>query len=370
MKKITFLILTFFICAVGLAQPANDLCANAIAITGDGVINGTTVGATTDAAPTCIVNPTSPGVWYTFTDTSGTGSTVDIDICNGTATFDSKMSVYSGSCGALVCVTGNDDSCGLQSAVNFTTDGSSTYYVLVHGYGGATGVFDLTVSGFPASAPGGDISECATGLPLSIDPPLSVTSTVTVTETGVIGAASGDYNLDDVMLNIASGWASDLTITLVSPSSTSLVLTSGNGGMNGLNPAQNLMFTDSSANDVTTWGSSPPLADYQAEGGLFNTVFAGEPVNGVWTLNIVDAVSGDGGSLNSFCLNMSLITVVGNAPTIACPADITINNAVGTCGAVANFAGVAFDDEDGNISGDIIATPASGSTFPVGDTVV
>src|SRR5690606_22993397 len=79
---------------------------------------------------------------------------------------------------------------------------------------------------------------------------------------------------------------------------------------------------------------------------------------------------GDGGSLNSFCLNMSVITVVGNPPTIACPADITVNNAVGTCGAVANFAGVAFDDEDGNISGDIIATPASGSIFPVGDTMV
>ncbi|MCB0454870.1 MAG: HYR domain-containing protein, partial [Aequorivita sp.] len=370
MKKITFLILTFFICAVGLAQPANDLCANAIAITGDGVINGTTVGATTDAAPTCIVNPTSPGVWYTFTDTSGTGSTVDIDICNGTATFDSKMSVYSGSCGALVCVTGNDDSCGLQSAVNFTTDGSSTYYVLVHGYGGATGVFDLTVSGFPASAPGGDISECATGLPLGLDPPAIQTSTINVTETGVIGAASGDYNFDDVMFNFASGYANDLIITLTSPSNTSLVLSSRNGPGGSL-PASTLTFTDSSGNAVTGWTGGAPLADYLPEGGLLNTVFAGEPVNGTWTLRIDDAFAwGDGGSLNSFCLNMSLITVVGNAPTIACPADITINNAVGTCGAVANFAGVAFDVEDGNISGDIIATPASGSTFPVGDTVV
>ncbi|WP_410005989.1 GEVED domain-containing protein [Aequorivita nionensis] len=231
-------------------------------------------------------------------------------------------------------------------------------------------VEDYTVNVQAAGGGGSNINECASGLPLPIDPPSSVTSTVTVTETGVIGAANGDYNFDDVMLNVGSGWASDLTITLVSPSSTSLVLTSGNGGIDGLNPAQNLMFTDSSANDVTTWGDFPPLADYQAQGGLFNTVFAGEPVNGVWTLNIVDAVSGDGGSLNSFCLNMSLITVVGNAPTIACPADITINNAVGTCGAVANFAGVAFDVEDGNISGDIIATPASGSTFPVGDTMV
>src|SRR5690606_24739275 len=100
-------------------------------------------------------------------------------------------------------------------------------------------VEDYTVNVQAAGGGGSNINECASGLPLPIDPPSSVTSTVTVTETGVIGAANGDYNFDDVMLNVGSGWASDLTITLVSPSSTSLVLTSGNGGIDGLNPAQN-----------------------------------------------------------------------------------------------------------------------------------
>ncbi|WP_258455051.1 HYR domain-containing protein, partial [Aequorivita sp. CIP111184] len=196
------------------AIPPNDLCANAITLTGDGVVSGTTVFASVDSGnPTCgPASITSPGVWYKFTDTSGTGSIVDLDLCSGT-TFDTKLSVFSGSCGALTCVVGNDDSCGLQSAVNFTTDGSSTYYVLVHSFGGATGPFQLNVSGFP-------------------------------------------------------------------------------------------------------------------------------------------------------------IIVIGNAPVIACPSDIVVNNSPGTCGAAANFAGVAFDVEDGNISGDIIATPASGSIFPVGNTTV
>ncbi len=62
--------------------------------------------------------------------------------------------------------------------------------------------------------------------------------------------------------------------------------------------------------------------------------------------------------------------VIGNPPTIACPAPIAVNNSTETCGAVVNFAGIAIDVEDGNISGDIVATPASGSTFPVGDTTV
>jgi subtilisin-like proprotein convertase family protein len=221
------------------------------------------------------------------------------------------------------------------------------------------------------AAGGNPIAECASGLPLTIDPPASITSTITVTETGVIGAANGDYHFDDVILNIASGWANDLTMTLISPSNTSLVLSDRNGGSNGLSPAQTLTFTDSSGNNVGSWSGGAPLSDYQAEGGLFNTVFAGEPVNGTWTLSIVDNFAfGDGGSLNSFCLNMTAITVVGNPPTIVCPANITANNAPGTCGAVVNFVGIAFDDEDGNISGDIVATPASGSTFPVGDTTV
>ncbi|TXD70973.1 proprotein convertase P-domain-containing protein, partial [Aequorivita lipolytica] len=236
------------------------------------------------------------------------------------------------------------------------------------GDGGTLNNWSLIVTLAP---PPGDIAECATGLPLAIDPPASITSTINVTETGVIGAANGDYRFDDVMLNVASGWASDLDFTLIAPSGTTLDLSSGNGGQNGLNPAQNLMFTDSSGNNVTTWGSAPPLADYQPEGGLLNTVFAGEAVNGIWTLTIVDnAPFGDGGSLNSFCLNMSVITVVGDPPVIACPTNITVNNSAGLCSAVVNFTGVAFDTEDGNISGDIIATPASGSSFAVGDTDV
>ena len=74
------------------------------------------------------------------------------------------------------------------------------------------------------------------------------------------------------------------------------------------------------------------------------------------------------GEVEDYTVNVTIPT--GNPPTIACPADITINNVAGTCGAVANFAGVAFDDEDGNISSSIIANPPSGSTFPVGVNTV
>jgi len=134
-----------------LPPPANNLCANATQITGNGTYAGTTIASTNSPAPACVVTNTSGNVWYRFTDVSGTGLNISANTCSATG-FDTKLSVYSGSCGALVCVTGNDDAaCALgsfRSEVNFTTNGSSTYYIMVHGFGTSTGNFELNVSGF------------------------------------------------------------------------------------------------------------------------------------------------------------------------------------------------------------------------------
>src|SRR5690606_40841836 len=111
-----------------------------------------TIGATvdTDVAGDCGTALTSPGVWYSLADTSGLPGTITLSLCNGTD-FDSKISVYTGDCSAppLTCVTGNDDACGLQSEVTFSTDGNTTFLILVHSFGGATGNFTLDVSCSP-----------------------------------------------------------------------------------------------------------------------------------------------------------------------------------------------------------------------------
>ncbi|AFL81539.1 regulatory P domain of subtilisin-like proprotein convertases [Aequorivita sublithincola DSM 14238] len=227
---------------------------------------------------------------------------------------------------------------------------------------------------------GGPVAECATVVPTPIpavgtggsactNPTLSL---ATVSATGNVGTGAGDYNLDSIEIELTHTWASDLDIFLISPDGTITVeLSTDNGGSTGLDTAATLVFTDSSVNAVTGWTGGAPMADYLAEGGLLNTLLAGQSITGDWTLRICDDSGGDSGTLLSYCINFSEVAiVVGNPPTIACPADIVINNAPGTCGAVANFAGVAIDDEDGNISSSIIATPASGSTFAVGVTTV
>ena len=130
----------------------NDGCEGAIAVSCGDSVSGSTDGATVDTAPTCGTPITSPGVWYSLDDTSGLPGNITLSLCNGTD-FDSKISVYSGSCAALVCVGGNDDSCGLQSEITFATNGNTKFYILIHSFGGATGNFTMDVTCTPTPPP-------------------------------------------------------------------------------------------------------------------------------------------------------------------------------------------------------------------------
>ncbi|MEN9549895.1 MAG: hypothetical protein RIR12_2486, partial [Bacteroidota bacterium] len=54
-------------------------------------------------------------------------------------------------------------------------------------------------------------------------------------------------------------------------------------------------------------------------------------------------------------------------PTVVCPANIIVNNSAGQCSAVVNFTTTGSDNCS---TPSIVATPASGSAFPVGTTTV
>ena len=139
--------------------PVNDLCSNAIALSCGQTLSGYTDSSTSDSAPTCnTFTNTSPGVWYTFT---GNGGTATISLCG--STFDTKLSVYTGNCAGLTCVTANDDFCSLQSQVSFATTPCVTYYVLVHAY--LTNVGNFTIAATctaPPAPPANDVCSGAT----------------------------------------------------------------------------------------------------------------------------------------------------------------------------------------------------------------
>ena len=81
--------------------------------------------------------------------------------------LDTKINVFSGSCGAYLCAGGNDDDCGLQSNVTVITSATPTdYFIHVSGWNGQVGLFDLTVTCDVASCvpPVNDV--CASAFPI------------------------------------------------------------------------------------------------------------------------------------------------------------------------------------------------------------
>jgi len=132
--------------ALCLLEP-NDICTNAIDVSCGDVVLGSTVNATNDGAPFCVVSQITNGVWYTLTNAAA-GDLVTLNLCNPGTNYDTKISVFEGGCGALTCVTGDDDEpgCNFASLVSFTADGGE-YLILVHGFGlGDEGEFEMTIT--------------------------------------------------------------------------------------------------------------------------------------------------------------------------------------------------------------------------------
>ncbi|MBK8658632.1 MAG: HYR domain-containing protein [Bacteroidetes bacterium] len=86
---------------------------------------------------------------------------------------------------------------------------------------------------------------------------------------------------------------------------------------------------------------------------------------GSYTLNYADAA----GCTSSHTATVST-TPDNTAPTITCPANISVNATAGTCGAVVTYTAPVGTDNCPGATTTRTAGPASGSTFPVGVTTV
>ncbi|SCX88996.1 T9SS type A sorting domain-containing protein [Flavobacterium caeni] len=152
--------------------PANDDLAGAEAVSCDGFYSGNTQVASIDeddAPDGGSVDLDAPNVWYSFTGT-GTAQTVTLSLCD--STYDTSVIVYTGTSGALTYVAGNDDGCGTttQSYLNFTSDGTTTYYITVEGYNaGSTGEFTMEVTCADVTPPAVENQTCATALEVAVD---------------------------------------------------------------------------------------------------------------------------------------------------------------------------------------------------------
>lgn len=140
--------------------PENNQCEDALPISCGDVVSGSTEGASSESLPFCGTSLSSaPGVWY---ELMGTGGQIEVTTCNAGTNYDTKLGVFSGSCGSLSCVGGDDDdSCpfsSLRSRVVFSSSAGETYYIYVTGFGSNSGDFELSVT-CASAVPNDDCSD-------------------------------------------------------------------------------------------------------------------------------------------------------------------------------------------------------------------
>lgn len=207
---------------------------------------------------------------------------------------------------------------------NYTITATGTYYVRVAHFDPAgTGTYDLMVA--RNLVPTG--TACAPAVrSVTNSTPVAISAAGTPVVSSTINVAGAGLYLTslNVRTSITHTFSSDLDITLTSPAGTIVTLTTDNGGVfddvfNGTtwsdfaNPfgqvpytANNGLATDHTYVNLVT---ATPLVP---EEGL--AAFVGENPNGNWTLTISDDANLDGGSLNTWSLDVFASTGPGVNP--------------------------------------------------------
>lgn len=125
MKKITLIIILLFVVIV----EAQNTCNTAVA-----VLSGITTVATIDGTDGVTLACSGTGnataaEWFTYTPTNNYTVTITTDLPINTGQ-DTRFHVYTGSCGSLICHSGDDDSgAGFLSTATFNALSGVTYYI-------------------------------------------------------------------------------------------------------------------------------------------------------------------------------------------------------------------------------------------------
>lgn len=130
MKKITFLILCVF---YSLSFYGQNTCDTAIAVTA-GLTTVDAVNGTQGVTIICAGSGSAGSAeWYTYTPTEDAHVTLTTDLPQNSG-GDTRVHIYEGTCGALNCVAGDDDSGdignGYLSITDFAAIANTTYYIV------------------------------------------------------------------------------------------------------------------------------------------------------------------------------------------------------------------------------------------------
>jgi uncharacterized repeat protein (TIGR01451 family) len=237
------------------------------------------------------------------------------------------------------------------------------------GDGGSLNSWSLAVTTLPSAPTITTVPTATNATPVVIPTgPAVVTSTIVVS-----GAATALLDVKATTF-IQHTFSADLDITITSPAGTVVTLTTDNGGSN------DDVFNGTVWDDKADPGGQVP---YTADEGLVTdhtyanltlasplvpeeamSAFVGEDPNGTWTITISDDLAGDGGSLNSWSLDIRTFTCA-----VAASADLQITKTDGVTSVTAG--GSAIYTITATNAGPSAASPATVTdTFPAACTSV
>jgi len=227
--------------------PMNDVCEDAYGpLLPDFSSNfGTIVNAGVDYVERCgDIRASGPGVWYY---TIGTGGEMMAHTCLDTD-FNSKITIFGGTCDKLSCIEANDDYCGseaFQSAVSWNSKYGELYYILI------TGVSDVEIGSFNIVVGSRLNDECSTAIgPLVTEYPIVVSgSTVDANANNI--ACNDFINESKSVWYLVRGTGGRLTVDFCDETDFSVRITILTGSCTDLE-----CLTVSSTYDcTTTWDS-------------------------------------------------------------------------------------------------------------------
>ena len=283
-------------------------------------------------------------MFYRFT---GPGGNVTLATCGATTNYDSKLFVFTGTCGNYTCVTGNDDACANNaSTVTFASVSGTAYLVYVAGYGSNQGNFSLSATCTAASA------LAITSFTPSSGP---VGTAVTLTGNGFTGATGVTFNGTAAVFNVVS--ATSATTTVPAGASTGLIrLTTPLG-------------TASSATVFTVTVPAPALTVTPASLAAFATTVgtpsANQPITVSGTnLTAALTVTAPGGyevsrvAASGYAASLTIAPTAGTVP--ATPVYVRLTGA-----AVGTFGGNVLVTSTGALLRNVALTGTVGVPAPV-----
>ncbi len=148
-----------------------------------------------------------------------------------------------------------------------------------------------------------------------------------------VGNINGTYGLQSVCVNITHTYDMDLTLWLQAPDGSSILLSQNNGGSG--NNYTNTCFNMTAANSIVL-GTPPFTGSFIPEGniGWFNS---NVNANGVWSLCILDDVSGDIGNLNNFSITFN--NTAAPYPGVGCTGNAVASPFCQTAPGICNLNG-------------------------------